>query len=331
MTKVNKSNRQSGKVAATAIPAEKPAEDVPERIAKRMSRAGLCSRREAERWILDGRVTVNGKKLETPAHTVTKSDKIEVDGKLVAEAERTRLWMFHKKAGLVTTNRDPEGRKTVFEVLPQELPRVLSVGRLDINTEGLLLLTNDGGLARTLELPSTGWLRRYRVRAFGKITQEELDKLQNGKAVDGVLYGAIHATLDKVQANNLWMTLSFREGKNREVKNVLRALGLEVNRLIRISYGPFQLGELSKGQVQEIRGRILREQLGTKLIEASGADFDAPIYQQTQVVEEEKPKKWFKPVKPAGKSRQPGKDQNRPTRGKNPKGSPKGDNAHRRG
>ena len=331
MTKVNKSNQQPGKNASTAKPEEKPVEDVPERIAKRMSRAGLCSRREAERWILDGRVNVNGKKLETPAHTVSKSDKIEVDGKLIAEAERTRLWMFHKKTGLVTTNRDPEGRKTVFEVLPQELPRVLSVGRLDINTEGLLLLTNDGGLARTLELPSTGWLRRYRVRAFGKITQEELDKLQNGKAVDGVLYGSIHATLDKVQANNLWMTLSFREGKNREVKNVLRALGLEVNRLIRISYGPFQLGELPKGQVQEIRGRILREQLGAKLIEASGADFDAPIYQQTQVAEEEKPKKWHKPVKPAGSSRRPGKDQNRTTRGKNSKGGPKGDNAHRRG
>lgn len=247
-----------------------------ERIAKRMARAGLCSRRDAERWIEAGRVKVNGKLLTTPAHTVTPRDRIEVDGELLAGPERTRLWLLNKRAGLVTTNKDPEGRLTIFDRLPDELPRVLSVGRLDINTEGLLLLTNDGGLARQLELPSTGWLRRYRVRAHGRVTQEELDKLADGIAVDGVLYGSIEAELERQQGTNVWLTFAMREGKNREVKNVLAALGLEVNRLIRISYGPFQLGDLDTGEVKEIRGRMLRDQLGAKLIEAAGANFDAP-------------------------------------------------------
>ncbi|PYE90414.1 pseudouridine synthase [Phyllobacterium leguminum] len=248
-----------------------------ERIAKRLARAGIASRREAETMIAAGRISVNGKVLASPAVNVLRSDRIEVDGKPLRQTERTRLWLYHKPAGLVTTNRDPEGRPTVFEALPEDMPRVLSVGRLDINTEGLLLLTNDGGLSRILELPSTGWLRRYRVRAHGKVTQEQLDGLKNGIAVDGVFYGAIEAALEREQGSNVWITVGLREGKNREVKNVMGALGLTVSRLIRISFGPFQLGELEEGAVQEIRGRILRDQLGEKLIEESGADFDAPV------------------------------------------------------
>jgi 23S rRNA pseudouridine2605 synthase len=252
-----------------------------ERIAKRLARAGLCSRREAETWIVAGRVSVNGKVLETPAFTVGPKDWIEVDGAPLPQVERTRLWLFHKPAGLVTTARDPEGRPTVFSALPKDMPRVLSVGRLDINTEGLLLLTNDGGLARILELPQTGWLRRYRVRAHGEISQERLDTLKEGIAVEGVLYGSMEATLDRKQGSNVWITLALREGKNREVKKVLGALGLTVNRLIRVSFGPFQLGDLAEREVREIRGRMLRDQLGPRLIEAAGANFDAPLVQRT--------------------------------------------------
>ncbi|MFD1199848.1 pseudouridine synthase [Brucella gallinifaecis] len=252
-------------------------DDSGERIAKRLARAGIASRREAETMIAAGRISVNGKVLASPAINVKRSDVITVDGKQLKQAERTRLWLYHKPSGLVTTNRDPEGRPTVFEALPQEMPRVLSVGRLDINTEGLLLLTNDGGLSRVLELPSTGWLRRYRVRAHGKVTQAQLDELKNGIAIDGVFYGSIEATLEREQGANVWISIGLREGKNREVKNILGALGLTVGRLIRVSFGPFQLGDLEEGGVREIRGRILRDQLGEKLVEESGADFDAPI------------------------------------------------------
>ncbi len=260
-----------------------------ERIAKVMARVGLCSRREAEKWIEAGRVELNGKVLDTPAVTVTASDKVLVDGEPLPLRERTRLWLYHKPRGLVTTNRDPEGRPTVFDRLPDDLPRVLAVGRLDINTEGLLLLTNDGGLARVLELPATGWLRRYRVRAFGKVTQADLDGLAEGIAIDGVLYGAIEATLDKEQGDNVWLTVGLREGKNREVKRVLEHLGLAVNRLIRLSFGPFQLQDLDEGAVREIRGRVLRDQLGEKLAEEAGADFDAPILHEPKPVAEKKP------------------------------------------
>ena len=279
---------------ARPVRAEKPAVAenealAPERISKLLARAGIASRRDVERMIMEGRVSVNGKVLDTPVLNATFADRIEVDGVPIRGIERTRLWLYHKPAGLVTTNADPEGRPTVFENLPEDLPRVMSVGRLDINTEGLLLLTNDGGLARMLELPTTGWLRRYRVRAHGKIEQADLDKLKEGIAVDGVLYGAIDATLDKAQGSNVWLTLGLREGKNREVKNVLGALGLDVNRLIRISYGPFQLGELPEGHAQEIRGRTLRDQLGPRLIEESKANFDAPLFDHAAGEAEEKP------------------------------------------
>ncbi|MEB2846876.1 pseudouridine synthase [Rhizobiales bacterium RZME27] len=261
-----------------AAPATVEAEGKPERISKILARVGVASRRDIERMIMEGRVTLNGKLLETPVVNVTFEDKIEVDGVPIRGVERTRLWLYHKPGGLVTTNSDPEGRPTVFENLPEDLPRVLSIGRLDINTEGLLLLTNDGGLSRVLELPTTGWLRRYRVRAHGEVDQAKLDALKDGIAVDGVLYGSIEATLDRAQGRNVWITMGLREGKNREIKNVLGALGLEVNRLIRVSYGPFQLGDLEEGRVIEVKGRMLRDQLGPRLIADAKANFDAPIY-----------------------------------------------------
>ena len=248
-----------------------------ERIAKVMARAGLCSRREAELLIAEGRVNLNGRVLNTPATKVGPQDRIEVDGAPIAARERTRLWLFHKPKGLVTTNRDPQGRPTVFSALAADMPRVLSVGRLDINTEGLLLLTNDGGLARILELPSTGWLRRYRVRVHGSIEQPVLDALAHGITVDGMVYGAVEARIDRVQGSNVWLTVALREGKNREVKRVLEHLGLTVTRLIRVSYGPFQLGDLKRGEVREVKGRVLRDQLGEKLTRAANADFDAPL------------------------------------------------------
>ncbi|MER8827332.1 pseudouridine synthase [Mesorhizobium sp. M0938] len=257
-------------------PAE-AAEEAGERIAKRLARAGLASRRDAEELIAAGRVKVNGRVLSSPAFNVMPGDIIHLDGMEIPPIERTRLFLFHKPAGVVTTNRDPEGRKTVFDVLPADLPRLMTIGRLDINTEGLLLLTNDGGLSRVLELPATGWLRRYRVRVHGKVEESALAGLREGIAVDGVFYGAIEATLDREQGTNAWLTLGLREGKNREVRNILGSLGLDVTRLIRISYGPFQLDDLPEGHVLEIKGRVLRDQLGERLVEESGANFDAEI------------------------------------------------------
>jgi 23S rRNA pseudouridine2605 synthase len=255
-------------------PPRPPAPKKPgERIAKVVSRAGLCSRRDAEEWIMQGRVAVNGRVINSPALDVTVRDVVTVDGQPLPAPERTRLFLYHKPRGLMTTHADPERRPTVFDNLPEGLPRLISIGRLDFNTEGLLLLTNDGGLARTLELPETGWLRRYRVRAHGEVTQGQLDELKKGVEVDGVKYGAIDATLERDQGANVWLVFAIREGKNREVRNVLAHLGLEVNRLIRVSYGPFQLGELEEGQVEEVKTRVLREQLGEKIAAASGADF----------------------------------------------------------
>ena len=273
-----------------------------ERIAKVVARAGLASRRDAEEWITQGRVTVNGRVINSPALDVTANDVIAVDGKPLPPRERTRLFMFHKPRGLMTTHADPEGRPTVFDNLPEGLPRLISIGRLDFNTEGLLLLTNDGGLARALELPDTGWLRRYRVRAHGEVTQAQLDELKKGVEVDGVKYGSIDATLERDQGANVWLVFAIREGKNREVRNVMAHLGLEVNRLIRVSYGPFQLGELAEGQVEEVKTRVLREQLGEKIASLAGADFNRPMPGEKSDDEEAEAPRGKKPFKPAGKS-----------------------------
>ena len=234
-----------------------------ERIAKYMARAGLCSRRDAEKWIADGRVSVNGKAISSPALNVLPSDRVIVDGKPVNKEgmREARLFRYHKPRGLVTSHRDEKGRPTVFENLPENLPRLISVGRLDLNSEGLLLLTNDGELSRYLEIPSTGWTRRYKVRAFGHITQDKLDNLKKGVTIEGVKYAAIEATLDKQQGDNAWMTFALKEGKNREIRKVCELLDLKVNRLIRLSYGPFQLGQLAEGAVEEISPKNLKEQL----------------------------------------------------------------------
>jgi 23S rRNA pseudouridine2605 synthase len=251
-------------------PAREGAPPGPMRIAKALARAGLCSRREAERWIEAGRVCVNGEVLTSPARDVAPADQILVDGKPLPAADPPRLWRYYKPKGRVTTHRDPQGRPTVFAALPEAIPRVVSVGRLDFNTEGLLLLTNDGALARHLELPATGWLRRYRVRAHGTVSQAALDALRHGIEIAGVRYGAIEATLDKVQGTNVWLTIGLREGKNREVRTILDRLGLTVNRLIRISFGPFQLINLRPGEVEPVPRRVLIDQLGIRIARELG-------------------------------------------------------------
>jgi 23S rRNA pseudouridine2605 synthase len=256
---------------------EQPKARAGERIAKVIARAGLASRREAETWIAAGRVAINGKTIASPAVNVGAHDRITVDGAALPARERTRLLLYHKPRGLVTTHADPERRPTIFAALPKHLPRLISVGRLDLNTEGLLLLTNDGGLARVLELPETGWLRRYRVRAHGRVTQGALDSLRNGVTIDGIRYGPIEAELDREQGANVWLTFAIREGKNREVRNVLTHLGLQVARLIRVSFGPFQLGELPAGAIEEVKTRHLREQLGERLAKLAACDFSAPL------------------------------------------------------
>lgn len=270
--------RDMSKPKRPRLPTEKGEKSYPgDRLAKVIARAGLASRRDVEAWITAGRVSVNGHIVDTPAINVDVDAEIEVDGKPLPKAERTRLFLYHKPRGRITTARDPEGRATVFDDLPAELPRLLAVGRLDFNTEGLLLLTNDGGLKRLLELPSTGWLRRYRVRAFGETNDAVLSGLAEGLTVDEIAYGPIEARVERKQGDNMWLMLGLREGKNREVRIILEHLGLEVNRLIRVSYGPFQLGEIAPGQVMEVPRRRLRDQLGQRLADEAGVDFDGPV------------------------------------------------------
>lgn len=243
-----------------------------ERVAKVLARAGLCSRRDAEKWIAEGRVSVNGVKLTSPARNVSAADVVAVDGTPIPAPDRPRLWRYHKPPGLVTTHRDEKGRQTVFDALPKDLPRVVSIGRLDLTSEGLLLLTNDGGLARELEHPSRGWTRRYRVRVHGTVSEAMLTQLAAGMTVEGVRYGPIIAQLDKSQgAANAWLTMALKEGKNREIRKVLDALGLKVTRLIRVAYGPFQLGTLPRGEVEEVPGKVLKEQLGRQDQRVAGA------------------------------------------------------------
>jgi len=262
--------------------AQGPASGEGERVAKALARAGVASRREVERLIEAGRVALNGRVLTTPAVKVEPGDILTVDGEVVDQAEPARLFRYHKPAGLVTSHNDPQGRPTVFDALPNGLPRLISVGRLDLNTEGLLLLTNDGGLARALELPSTALVRRYRARAHGRITQEKLDTLKTGVTVEGVRYGPIEAVLDKAKDGpsgaNLWITLTLAEGKNREVRRVLESLGLKVNRLLRLSYGPFALGNLDVGEVEEVGPRVIREQLAEHIDPENLPQGDRPLW-----------------------------------------------------
>ncbi len=247
-----------------------------ERLARRMARAGLCSRRAAERLIEQGRVMLNGETVTSPAVNVIADDLIVVDGKPLPEPEPVRLWRYHKPPGLVVSERDEKGRPTIFEKLPAGLGRVISVGRLDINSEGLLLLTNDGALARALELPKKGWTRRYRVRAFGHVTQQALADIADGVTIEGVRYGPIAARLDRIQVDNSWLTFAIREGKNREIRRICEYLGLKVNRLIRIAHGPFQLGDLVKGAVAQVPRKQLREQLGKLLESMEGGTEKSP-------------------------------------------------------
>lgn len=281
-----------------------PAPKSGERIAKVLARAGLCSRRDAERWIAEGRVSVNGKLLDSPALNVGPTDLVVVDGKPLPAAEPTRLWRYHKPQGLVTTKRDPDGRPTVFDSLPADLPRVISVGRLDLNSEGLLLLTNDGELARHLELPATGWLRRYRVRVHGIPQPEALAALAKGTVIDGVRYGPVEAVLERQQGSNAWLSVGLREGRNREVRKLMDHLDLPVSRLIRVSYGPFQLGTLPPGEVEEVKAKVLRDQMGAFLKNAGGKTGDAakaegPSWQRRQRAREEEQAK--RPQEPADK------------------------------
>lgn len=235
-----------------------------ERLAKFMARSGVCSRRQAEEYIQQKRVTVNGEIVESPAFNVTGDEKILFDGEKLPEIQQTRLWLYHKPTGLVTTHKDEKERPTVFDNLPAGMPRVISVGRLDLNSEGLLLLTNNGELSRKLELPSNGWLRRYKVRVHGVVDGKKLKALLKGTVIDGVEYGPVRAEIESTQGSNSWLLVTLSEGKNREIRKVMKSIGLDVARLIRLSYGPFQLGSLKKGEAREVPAKVLKEQLGGK-------------------------------------------------------------------
>jgi 23S rRNA pseudouridine2605 synthase len=272
-----------------------------DRIAKVIARAGLASRREAERMIVEGRVSVNGKKIDSAALNVTAADKIVVDGKPVGAPDEPRIWMYHKPPGLVTTTKDEQDRKTIFDALPEDMPRVMSIGRLDLNSEGLLLLTNDGGVKRKLELPSTGWLRKYRVRVNGRPTDETLAPLRNGMVIDGERFQPMIVTLDRQQGANAWLTIGLREGKNREIRRAIAEVGLTVNRLIRVSYGPFQLGDLKPGQVEELRRKIVRDQLG---LDAQADKESSPDKKDSKPLKR-RPKPISRPQRPAGRRKSP--------------------------
>ena len=258
-----KKNNSETSFNKTAAEKSKALDNGPERIAKTIARSGLCSRREAERWIINGQVKLNSKILTECGVNVTSKDVIEVNGKPLPNKVITKLWMYHKQRGYLVTNYDPEGRSTIFDQLKNKIEtRFISVGRLDMDSEGLILLTNDGDLARKLELPATGWLRKYRVRVHGYVVPKDLAPLKNGIIIDGIRYGRIDATLDRQQGSNAWLTLSFREGKNREVRKVMNHLGYNVNRLIRISFGPFNLKNLPSGELEEVKNKVLNDQLG---------------------------------------------------------------------
>lgn len=247
-----------------------------ERIAKLIARSGVCSRRDAEKLIAEGRVMLDGKAVKEPGTKVAPHQVISVDGKPLSEPERARLWRYHKAVGLVTTHRDPEGRPTVFQALPRSLPRVVSIGRLDVNSEGLLLLTNDGELARRLELPAAGWTRQYRVRLFGKVTQSDLDRLAHGVTIDGVKYGPVIADLERSKGMYAWASVQIKEGKNREVKRLMEYLGLKVARLIRIRFGPFHLGQLEPGHVDEIPAKLWKAEIGEQPIKGNKTETNPP-------------------------------------------------------
>lgn len=235
-----------------------------ERIAKFMARSGVCSRRQAEELILQKRVTVNGETVMSPAYNVEGTEKILLDGEKLPTVETTRLWLYYKPVGLLTTHKDTDNRPTVFDNLPAGMPRVISVGRLDLNSEGLLLLTNNGELSRKLELPENGWSRRYKVKVHGFVDLKKLAKLANGVTIEGGNYGPVKAELESEQGTNAWLTVTLTEGKNREIRRLMKSIDLDVARLIRLSYGPFQLGSLKKGEVKEVPGKVLQEQLGSK-------------------------------------------------------------------
>lgn len=236
-----------------------------ERIAKFMARSGVCSRRQAEELIRQKRVTVNGELIESPAFNVEGTENILLDGEKLPQIETTRLWLYHKPVGLLTTHKDTQNRPTVFEMLPPDMPRVISVGRLDLNSEGLLLLTNNGELSRKLELPENGWSRRYKVRVHGRVDKQKFAELEKGAVIDGVQYGAVKIELESQNGSNSWLLVTLNEGKNREIRKLMKSVGLEVARLIRLSYGPFQLGSLKKGEVKEVPQKVIKEQLGGKI------------------------------------------------------------------